>query len=786
MLRFPIIALMCAPTLALGQGESPVFAPAERVVDRLISAGTVEWADFDSDGDLDVIAAANGNNQLAWFEQTAPGAFGWVKLFDPAAMGDDWNDFRVVDWNADGRMDVMACEEGGLVFLEQLEDGSLAEPVQLRASPNPFRLDIADVNGDGHLDVTYADSQSGEVVLLLGAGSGAVSEFETPMQLAGAAVVLFADWNADGALDWLVGSYTWGTLSVRYGDGEGGFAEDQIVADFGKLSAVMALPNGTTTDLILGVDDTYVIRWHNDGSPPDTLGLFAKAQQFDLADANGDGHLDIAVAAQTSNECGLILGDGAGGFLPNPIEFNVPQALDVALADVDGDGVAEMLTASRSRGQIGWRDFDAAGTPTDYHPILEGLQYVRNVAVGDLNGDGLADAAAMVQGTNVFGGGPEYLNVAFSQPGGGWEVQYVPTGTYFGYDVVLADYDGDGDLDAVVSDYNGDRVVGLRNDGSGALALSDTLIPNINGCDDVVLSDLDMDGDLDLVAGAWQGSAVMVALNTGNGQFSAPTAMTNAGSRCEAVAADDFNGDGLIDLAACFENSGDVRIWLRTAGSAPETLAFESPQILTLSSAQDLAVGDADGDGDVDLFGVGYNELGVRQFTNDGQGSFAEAVDVGFTDLNGSLGLTVGDPDGDGFADLVVSEYGGGRTRLYHAASASVVELAAGSGPQNAAFGDVDGDGDEDVVLSFYQSAEIQWTELLEGMQPAPCSGDINADGTVSTADLTEFLVVYGCGSGEAWASEPPCGRSDLNGDGGVNVNDLIQLLVAYSEGCGS
>ena len=62
----------------------------------------------------------------------------------------------------------------------------------MRASPNPFRLDIADVNGDGHLDVTYADSQSGEVVLLLGAGSGAVSEFEMPMQLAGAAVVLFA------------------------------------------------------------------------------------------------------------------------------------------------------------------------------------------------------------------------------------------------------------------------------------------------------------------------------------------------------------------------------------------------------------------------------------------------------------------------------------------------------------------------------------------------------------------------------------------------------------------
>ena len=786
MLRFSVFGLLILQTAAFAQGEPPVFAAAERVVDRLPYAGTVEWADFDSDGDLDVLTAANGNNQLAWFEQSEPGTFGWAQLFGADAMGDDWNDFRAVDWNEDGLPDLIACEEGGLMFLEQLADGSLAEPVSLRASPDPFRLALADVNGDGHLDVTYADSQSGEVVLLLGDGAGGATEFETPMALAGAAVVLFADWNADGAMDWLYGSYTWGTLNVRYGDGEGGFAEGQIVADFGKLSAVMALPNGDSTDLILGVDDTYVLRWHSDGSPPDTLGLFAKAQQFDLADANGDGHPDIAVAAQTSSECGLILGDGAGGFLPDPIEFNVPQALDVALADIDGDGVAEMLTASRTRGQIGWRNFDASGAPIDYHPILEGLQYVRNVAVGDLNGDGLADAAAMVQGTNVFGGGPEYLNVAYAQPDGAWEVHYVPTGTYFGYDVVFADYDGDGDLDAAVSDYNGDRVVGLRNDGSGALALTDTLIASINGCDDVAFNDLDLDGDLDLVAGAWQGSAVMLALNDGNGSFAEPLALTNTGSRCEAVAVDDFNGDGLADVAACFENSGDVRIWLRTAGSVPVALEFDAPQILPLSSAQDLGIGDADGDGDVDVFGVGYNELGVRQFTNDGNGLFSEGIDVGFTDLNGSLGLTVGDPDEDGLADFVVSEYGGGRTRLFHSASGAVVELSAGSGPQNAAFGDVDGDGDSDVVLTFYQAAEVQWAQLLEGMQPPPCLGDVNVDGAVTAEDLTEFLAVYGCGSGASWAPVPPCGRSDLDGDGGVNVNDLILFLVAFSEGCGS
>ena len=209
MLRLLFFALLILPANAFSQNELPVFAPAQRVVDRLPFAGTVEWADFDSDGDLDALTAANGNNQLAWFEQTEPGSFGWAQLFAADAMGDDWNDFRAVDWNEDGLTDLIACEEGGLMFLEQLADGTLAAPVSLRASPDPFRLALADVNGDGHLDVTYADSQSGEVALLLGDGAGGATELETPMALAGAAVVLFTDWNADGALDWLYGSYTW-------------------------------------------------------------------------------------------------------------------------------------------------------------------------------------------------------------------------------------------------------------------------------------------------------------------------------------------------------------------------------------------------------------------------------------------------------------------------------------------------------------------------------------------------------------------------------------------------
>jgi len=765
-----VFVIATAHSIFLKSQEVPVFDQSQRVVERLLYPEQFEVVDWDGDGDLDVFAAGNGNNRLAFFEGTGAGELSWMQLLSESAMADDWNDVQAVDWDADGRMDLVACEEGGLQWLAQLEDGTLAAPVELRSGPDPFRLDIRDVNGDGHLDVSYTDHGVNEAVLMLGMGGGMVAEEVLVEPLNGAAVTALADWNHDGYIDWLYGSYSWGELYVRLGDGMGSFAPEELVADFGKLSGlgVMLGSEGEPDRFFVGVEDTYVLEWHPDGAPADTLGLLAKAQQFAFGDLNADGFFDIAVAAQASSECGVIYGNEAGGFNSDVVELNVASTMDVAVADLDGDGMNDLVTSSRTKGQLGFRSGSASDPLLEwsYTPLVEGLQYVRNADSGDVNGDGLDDVLVMVQGTNLYNGGPEYLHVALAQPNGHFEVTYVPTGTYFGYEVQLADYDGDGDLDAAVSDYNGDRVIGLRNNGEGEFAVADTLIESINGCDDLTWVDMDGDGDDDLVAAAWQGSDVMIALNDGAGSFALPLELSNPGSRCEAAGAGDFNGDGLMDIAACFENSGDVRIWLRTVGSGAGELTFDTPQVLVLSSAQDLGVADWDGDGDLDVFGVGYNETDVQVFENV-DGTFNEAIPMGIEDVNGALGLTVGDADGDGLAEAIVSEYGGGRTRLFHGATAHVVELFAASGPQNAVFGDFDGDEDLDVAMTFYSVGEIRWARLASGMQPPPCIG---------TDQVLAFLAFYGCSEA--------CEGYDYDSNGVVSVFDLLELLRLVGSGC--
>ena len=768
MKRWSQLALFFAIAFIMNaQSSPPQFAQAQRVVEQLTFPTQMALADWNGDGNLDAMVSGDGEDRVGVFPGDGQGGFGWLRLQDEVAMGADWRDMVAADWDGDGFQDVLACELGGLHWLRLGEQGELLSRTLLRPSVSPVRLSVGDANADGRLDVAFVDSDQDEAVLLLGGEGGAIQDSLIDASVASATVVGLGDWSGDGVVDWLYGSYTTGELFLRQGDGLGGFQPRQTVADYAKLSALdIVTDEGAEARFFVGVDDAFALEVFPNGSAPDTLGSFAGVSRFAMADFDGDGVDDVALASNTNQSCAVLYGLPEGGFSDDIWVKFVGQIRDVDAGDVDGDGLAELFVCSRSRGSVGTYDFNPDATT--YTPLLEGLQYVRNCVAGDVNGDGLDDAIAMVQGSNLFDGGPEYLNVALSNGDGSFDVSYVSPGTYFGYDVVLADYDLDGDLDLAVSDYNGDRVVGLRNDGAGQFVLADTLIADIDKTDDLVMADLNGDEWPDLVAASWTGSNnVRVALNVGLGQFAVPFSLSGTGNRCEAVAVDDFNGDGSMDIAGCFENSGNVKVWLGTDATG---LSYSTPQTLTLPSAQDLGVGDWDGDGDVDLFAIGYSETDVVVFANDGQGNFADGQGMGMMDVDGALGLTIGDADGDGLAEAVVSEYGGGRTRLFHGATGTTVTLAEGSGPQNASFGDFDGDGDADVALTLYSGREVLWAELLSGMQPPFCYGG---------AEFLDFIAHYQC-----VVPADGCETHDLDGNGVVGVPDLLLALASLASSC--
>jgi len=266
---------------------------------------------------------------------------------------------------------------------------------------------------------------------------------------------------------------------------------------------------------------------------------------------------------------------------------------------------------------------------------------VRGIDAGDLNGDGLDD---LVMG-NDLSGASVYLN---NGDGSFTQTQYtdISTGSVFvsnGWDVALADFDGDGDLDAYMADWSNLDSVWFNN-GSGTLGLESYVAGSTYRSRAVDAGDLDGDGNIDVVVGNSPngGSAPNdVLLNNGDGTF------YNAGS---------FGNDQTYDIdLADVDGDGDLDVYLSNY-QQPNTLWLNDGSGKFTDSGQaigsglDAEFGDLNGDGHVDLFVTsitGQNSV----WLNNGQGHYSLHQSIG-SDI--SLGVALVDLDGDGDLDAYV------------------------------------------------------------------------------------------------------------------------------------
>ncbi|MFT2719759.1 FG-GAP repeat domain-containing protein [Deinococcus sp. A31D244] len=248
----------------------------------------------------------------------------------------------------------------------------------------------------------------------------------------------------------------------------------------------------------------------------------------------------------------------------------------MAMADLNGrgNGNSYRLITSRSANKL-WLDTNAVyvvGTaPSD-------------VGTGDLNGDGQLDAFTSNAGSGtvsiLLGNGDGTLQPATSVAvGAGPE------------SIDRADLNGDGQLDLITANRTANTVSVLLNSGgtfSAQPAISVGAQPS-----DAVTADVNGDGRMDLLVAATGGNAVNVRLGAGNGTFSAAADIPVTGPI--RVAIGDFNGDGREDVAAL--SSAGVHVAL---GNGDGT--FAAPTTLSVGSdPRDLLIGDANGDGWLDV-----------------------------------------------------------------------------------------------------------------------------------------------------------------------------------------
>jgi hypothetical protein len=365
-----------------------------------------------------------------------------------------------------------------------------------------------------------ARSQMGIVVPLLflmllawpAQAFAALPPFAPALQLAsGGKATTFAalaDLNGDGHLDIAAVNFTSNDMSVFQGDGKGGFSGPAVYpVGLGPKSITLCDVTGDgTPDAVVPLEgENAVAVVPGDGGAFGSPVLYPVDQgpkQVAVADLNHDGLADIVSANEVPNTLSVLLGRPGGGFLRLPDVGNASRPRWVAVGDFNEDGNPDLAVASESTAGLdevflgdGLGGFVLSGK------LPGGISH-KSMVVADFNEDGHQDIASSDESVND-------VRVLLGDGAGGFVVRSdVPVGT-MPKCLYATDLDGDGHTDLIAGNYASDSVSVLLGDGAGGFASPVTLAAG-NGPKSVATGDVDGDGAQDMVVADNDSSSVSV------------------------------------------------------------------------------------------------------------------------------------------------------------------------------------------------------------------------------------------------------------------------------------
>jgi hypothetical protein len=275
----------------------------------------------------------------------------------------------------------------------------------------------------------------------------------------------------------------------------------------------------------------------------------------------------------------------------------------------------------------------------------------------------------------------------------------------------------------------------------------------------VAIADFNGDGDNDV---AYTGAPfpgpgnVKVRLNTGRGALGDEASFA-VNEQPQDLAAGDLNGDGRVDLVTVTNNPGQDSLTILINNIE----GFDASAIDTASGPRSVRLADMDGDQDLDAIvagfvgerGVGRPPLAVAIHRNQGNGSFGPAEETRVADEGEPTDVTTGDVDGNGTEDVIYADFNfgtGGRVYVLLNSGGGVLGAPTtytGTDATEVVTGDLDSDGDDDVVAAGGDPAVfIAQAGALSGPRTYATGSQELALGDLDADG--DFDVVAGTGSG--------------------------------------
>lgn len=427
----------------------------------------------------------------------------------------------------------------------------------LEAGDAPYAAALGDLNADGDADLVVVNASSANCSLFLNDGGGTFTSAGPLAVGTSPRGICISDFDNNGLPDLAVTSLVTDSVQVLQNQGGGSF---------------LLLNSFAAGDSPYGIASGYI----NDDGLPDLV---------------------VGKALTTSDTVHVLINQGGGSFA-DPVPVNIGDGVTsnlmprrVVLADVDGNGRPDLVTANATPGGVG--------------------------SVSVLRNSGGAFAPA----------------------------EMYPVGT-FPYDIAAEDWDGDGHIDLAVINTLSNNLTILTNDGTGSFAASGPALATGLGPRSIRTIDMDDDGLKDLLVANWSGDSISLFRNLGDGGFVAhDTVQLAAGSGPHGLAVGDFDADEWPDFAVANRTFGTCQIFLNeSAATSQDCNNNGTPDECDINCA---------GLPDVDQNGV-PDECETPDVCLTCPGDISGDQEINGGDIQGFVdcSLGVGTPSGCGCADM--------------------------------------------------------------------------------------------------------------------------------------
>jgi len=333
------------------------------------------------------------------------------------------------------------------------------------------------------------------------------------------------------------------------------------------------------------------------------------------------------------------------------IDTSAYGASSVFVADMDGDGDMDIVSASSDDNTIAWYKNDGYPHPSWTAVDIDTSAYgASSVFVADMDGDGDMDIVSISSATFTTTIA-WYKNDRYPHPS--WTAVDIDTSALGASSVFVADMDGDGDMDIVSANFAYDAIAWYENDGNANPSWSwHGIDTSASGASSVFVADMDGDGDMDIVSASFTDDTIAWYENDGNANpsWTADDIATSAEGASSVFVAD-MDGDGDMDIVSASFHDNTIAWYENDGHTNPSWTAVDIDT--SALGASSVFVADMDGDGDMDIVSASSIDNTIAWYENNGNANPSwTAVDID-TSAYGASSVFVADMDGDGDMDIV-------------------------------------------------------------------------------------------------------------------------------------